>query len=67
MSEDPDKRPIDYIRPAIGFAFGTGIMGALVLSTEVRIRGLAGMVCGGIPFGLIGLWYAIHRARRNSG
>jgi len=60
----PKQRPVDYMWPLIGFALGTGLVGLLVLSTDIRIRGLTGMLCGGLPFGILGLWYAFRRAGR---
>jgi hypothetical protein len=63
MSE-PAKGSVDYIWPAIGFALGTGVVGSLVLSTSVLERGIVGLIFGGVPFGLIGLWYAIRQSKR---
>src|SRR5262245_18548268 len=57
----PNKRQVDYIWPFIGLGLGTVIMSTLVLSPEPWERFVGGLMYGGIPFGLLGLWYAIHR------
>jgi hypothetical protein len=58
---EPEHLAINYIWPAIGFALGTGVVGSLVLSPNVLDRGMVGALFGGVPFGLLGLWYAISR------
>jgi len=66
MSDGRADSTIDYIWPFIGLGLGTAIVGALVLSTDAKVRLLGGLLCGGIPFGLLGLWYAIYRRNRDS-
>jgi len=45
----------------IGFAFGTALLSALVLSPDPRDRITGGMIYGGTPLGLIGLAYGLRR------
>jgi hypothetical protein len=63
---DGTKPSISYIWPFIGLGLGTAVVGSLVLSTDARERFIVGLIVGGIPFGLIGLWYAVYRRNRIS-
>ncbi len=65
MEPQPKRQDVNYIWPLIGFALGTVIVSPLVLSIEPRDRILGGIVAGGIPCALLGLWYAFWRAKRS--
>lgn len=67
MSEGGNKppiSPINYIWPFIGLSLGTAIVGSMVLSIDARERFIGGLIFGGIPFGLLGLLYAVYRRNR---
>lgn len=64
MDDDDTQREVNYIWPLIGLGLGWSAVGLLMalLTTDIRLYGIGGLLFGGIPFGLLGLWYA-HRTR----
>jgi len=65
-SDPPIKSEINYIWPFIGLGFGTCVVMPLVLSLDPLQRLIGGLLFGGIPCGLIGLWYANRRREPHS-